>query len=218
MSIRAFLSYSHKDKRLARKVKDSLGEFGFNGFLAHDDIRVSAPWRQEILKNLRECDIFFPILTRAFCESEWTDQEAGYALGKGKTIVPLRADVEPYGFVGDYQAVRLKKAALRQTCWAITESLKDHNTVGGVVKDAIIEVFLESGSFEEAGDNVEKIMKFRPFSKAQLARIIGGSSRNQNIYGCFGARSKMGTLIEEAQGKVPGRLIRVYRAAVKSWG
>ena len=217
MPIHAFLSYSHKNRKLARRLKEGLAEFGIEAFLAHDDIRVSEHWRRVILKKLRDCEIFIPILTDAFVESEWTDQEAGFALARGKRVVPLKVDVGPYGFIGIFQALRLNQKMPTETCWMVMESLKDHDTLGLKVREDVIGVFLQSSMFEEASKNLTKLMRFRPFSADQLARIIKGSSRNQNIYGCHRAQPRMESLLEDGRAKVSKRTIARYRKAVKLW-
>ena len=119
MPIHAFLSYSHKNRKLARRLKEGLAEFGIEAFLADDDIGVSEHWRRVILKKLRDCEMFIPILTDAFVESEWTDQEAGFALARGKRVVPLKVDLGPYGFIGAFQALRLNGKMPTETCWMI---------------------------------------------------------------------------------------------------
>ena len=217
MSIEVFISYSHKDRRLAHRVKEGLEELGFNVFLAHDDIRISAAWRREILKRLRSCEIFVPILTEAFTKSKWTDQEVGYALARGARIAPLKVDVDPYGFIGEYQARRLKSRSVNEVCWAVLDGLKNDSRLGERIKQAGIQVFLQSGTFDDAHENLTKLIKFRPFSRWQLAEIIQGGARNQNIYGCHKAQSLMRDILEDAEGKVRHSLILKYKKAVKSW-
>lgn len=87
-----FLSYSHKDRSLARKVKQELKKLGFTAFLAHKDISVSAEWRAEILKHLSSCTALMAVVTKNFADSAWTNQEVGIALGKDKPIVSLMFD------------------------------------------------------------------------------------------------------------------------------
>lgn len=79
---------------------------GFDIFIAHDDIKPSLVWQQEILKNLKQCDIFIPFLTKNFKESNWTDQETGIAFLMGKHIIPLKVDYIPYGFINKYQGLK----------------------------------------------------------------------------------------------------------------
>jgi hypothetical protein len=85
-----FLSYHHKDKKIAAKVKTELKKAGFSSFLAHDDIRVSRVWREEILKRLDSCSALMAIVTKNFASSVWVNQEVGAAMARGKPIVSLR--------------------------------------------------------------------------------------------------------------------------------
>ena len=80
--LKLFISYSHKDRKLAKQVKKCLLTFGLNVFLAHDDIEASVQWANEIVAALKESDVFPPLLTDAFSASDWTDQETGVALGR----------------------------------------------------------------------------------------------------------------------------------------
>lgn len=217
MPIRAFLSYSHKDRELAHHLKDELKEFGVEAFLAHDDIPVSERWRRAILKNLRNCELFIPILTEAYTKSKWTDQEAGFALAKGKRIVPLKVDVTPYGLIEVYQALRLRQVRPIETCWRIMESLKERESLRQKVREGVISSFLKSSTFEIASKNLTQLVKFRPFTSEQLVEIVKTSSRNQNIYGCHGAQRHMEVLLEDARGKVPRAWIARYRNSVESW-
>ena len=215
--IHVFLSYSNKNKKLAHRLKKALEQFGVVPFLAHDDIRVSMPWRKEILKQLRTCNILIPIVTEAFTHSRWTDQEVGYAMGRKKLIVPVKTNIDPYGLMGGFQAVRLNQHSLEETCWKIMASLKDHASLADDAKSGAIKFFLRSPTFDDAWTNLTGLMKCGPFARLELAEIIRGSARNQNIYGCRKARPTIRILLDEARGKVPKSLIAEYRKAVQSW-
>ena len=175
MSVHIFLSYSHKSRKLAGELKEGLESFGLTVFLAHEDLKPSVPWRREILKNLRQCDVFIPILTKGFIESEWTDQETGFALALKKKIIPVKVHDNPYGFVGAFQALKWNKDSPEVTCWEIAECLHEERRFAQDAKDGAITVFLSSSDFrEEVPFTVKRLLGFRPFSGAQLHRIIEG--------------------------------------------
>ncbi len=217
MASKLFLSYSHKNRKLAHRLREALEQFGFSVFLAHDDIQVSKRWRKEILKNLKACAVFVPILTKEFIESDWTDQETGYALSQGARIVPVKVGIDPYGFIGEFQATTLKKGALAETCWKIMASLSNDDRLADDAREGAIDAFLRSGTFVDAQFNLPRLVKLGPFSQAQLAKLIEGSSRNQNIHGCYKARPLMQELLDQSRGRVPRRVIAKYRMAVQSW-
>lgn len=103
-SFRIFFSYSTDDKTIVGKLKEQLEFMGFEVFLAHDDIEPNIEWQYDIIKNIKGCDTFIPLLTKSFRESAWTDQEIGMAVATDKFIVALQVDFPPYGFLGKNQA------------------------------------------------------------------------------------------------------------------
>jgi hypothetical protein len=49
-------------------------------------------------------DGFVALLTTEFHDSDWTDQEVGYALARRVPIISVRMGRDPYGFLGKFQA------------------------------------------------------------------------------------------------------------------
>lgn len=83
-------------------------EYGITSFVAHEDIKPSKEWLKEIEKALNSMDCMSVIMYEGFHESKWCDQEVGVALGKSITVLPLLPDGDPYGFLGEYQGVKIK--------------------------------------------------------------------------------------------------------------
>jgi TIR domain len=215
-----FLSYSHKVKKLAAGLKAGLEDFGFSAFLAHEDIRPSARWRNEIRKALRECDIFMPLLSGAFSDSDWTDQETGFALALRKTMIPvkLHRDQNPHGFIDHIQALKWNKESSYASAWDVAACIGGNEKFRDVARDGAIQAFSVASDFKtEVPIAARALLRFRPFSAKQMHRIIDKSSRRHAIYGCFAAQHSMRELIEDAEGKVSNRVIRRYRESVRSW-
>jgi len=107
--LRAFISYSTKYKLVGVEVKRVLGDFGVDSFLAHDDLRVSEEWKERILEELGRCDIFVPLLSKAFRDSDWAPQETGIASArKTVLIIPLSIDsTMPFGFISHLQGKKI---------------------------------------------------------------------------------------------------------------
>ncbi|AGK59929.1 hypothetical protein HYPDE_41303 [Hyphomicrobium denitrificans 1NES1] len=85
-------------------MREVLKRYGISSFVAHDDIKVSAKWRDEILRSLHSMDAFVAIITKDFSQSNWTDQEVGIAVCRDVLIIPLDKGAAPYGFIGELQA------------------------------------------------------------------------------------------------------------------
>lgn len=102
---RLFLSHKTSVKKEAAELKDRLGLFGIAAFVAHEDIHPTKAWQDEIENALASMDGFIALMTKDFHDSDWTDQEVGYALARGVPILAVRLDLDPYGFIGKFQAV-----------------------------------------------------------------------------------------------------------------
>jgi hypothetical protein len=113
-NVRAFISYSNADREAAATVKRTLGTFGIECFLAHEDIRVSQEWKDRILEELAACQVFIVLLSAAFRASDWGPQEIGaVAHRKGVAIVPLTLDgTPPFGFITHIQGKQVPASGL----------------------------------------------------------------------------------------------------------
>lgn len=109
---RVFISHVSSKKDAASGLSRAVSRFGFDGFVAHQDIEPTKEWSLEIRAALRTCDVLVALISPGFCESKWCDQEIGAAVGRGVPIFSFYYDADPHGFAGLYQGVRVvgKKA------------------------------------------------------------------------------------------------------------
>jgi hypothetical protein len=214
MAIAAFLSHSSKDRRLAGALKDGLAEFGVDVFVAHADLQPSEDWQKEILRQLRHSDVFVCLLTDNFPLSLWTDQETGLAIAHRKLILPLKKDMDPYGFISKYQALTVDKR-IADTCWEIAQILADRSEFAETIKDSVIDQFLDSAEFEESALQARRLLDLRPYTRLQMNTLLEGSAKNQNIYGGHEARAIVRRLAKEHPADV--NLLRKFQRQVKSW-
>ena len=104
---RVFMSHLASRRQEVHDLAENLKQFGFTCFVAHDAIEPSREWRREIERALNSCDLLLAYVTPHFSESAWTDQETGWALGRGLAAIPISVEgATPYGFIGSYQAVK----------------------------------------------------------------------------------------------------------------
>jgi hypothetical protein len=104
-----FISHLSNHKKKASDLQKVLKRYGISSFVAHEDIEPSKEWQNEIENALHTMDALTAILMDGFKESNWCDQEIGFALGKGVLIIPIKKDINPYGFIGKYQAIQATK-------------------------------------------------------------------------------------------------------------
>jgi len=105
---RLFLSHVSKHKKRVGEIKDTLAIYGVRAFVAHEDIQPTQDWQSEIEYALNTMHGMAAILTHEFKDSEWTDQEVGYALGRGIKIIGVKAGSLPHGLLARQQALAPK--------------------------------------------------------------------------------------------------------------
>src|SRR5712692_612171 len=218
-AIPAFLSYSNKNKGLAGFIKINLDGYGFDTFLAHEDLQPSEEWQKTILLKLKECVVFFPLLTSSFTESDWTDQETGIAVALGKIIVPMKTSVDPYGFISKYQAQSFAGAAsggklfppiIDEACWNIVKKLASRRKLGAGIRESVISSFGGSRSFSESAAYADKLRLLEPLTEEQLDEIVRGSCQNNQIYFGFEARAYVNDLIVRESPRIEKTLARQF--------
>lgn len=186
-SIRIFFSYSNKDRKIVGELKNHLKVIGFEIFLAHEDINPSLEWPDEIIKNLKECDIFIPYLTENFKESEWTDQETGVAISEGKFPIALQVNFPPYGFIKNIQGLKFNPDNIEDMAIEIVKTITNSKKFGNL-KEFFIEQFVNSKSFITAEKRARILYLYNDFSNEQVEFICKKSIENNQIYGSFGAK------------------------------
>ena len=102
---RVFLSHKSEVKKETAELKEYLRLFGISCFVAHEDIHPTKPWQDEIENALASMDAFVALMTSNFHDSEWTDQEVGFAFAHGVPIIAARLGKDPYGFIGRFQGL-----------------------------------------------------------------------------------------------------------------
>ena len=140
-------------------------------------------WQVEISKNLKECDIFVPILTEDFCTSEWTDQETGMAYGLDKKIIPLKVDKAPYGFINKIQACKLDVKTPARTCDTIVNVLKN-NEFSYRLFDCLLRELEISPDFDYASATLEQLSIFEEMNTKQINQIMRIAIRNNQFRLC----------------------------------
>ncbi len=212
MVVPAFLSYSSKDKILAGKVKKALEEFGFDVFLAHDSISPSVEWQREILKQVRNRKVFIALLTNAFDESEWTDQETGFAIAKRAVMVPLDVEKGPSGFLKSYQAIRLDSSDIEETCFKIAKSVASRSErFGKEIRAVLIKNLGDAESYDGAGSIASKLRQIDGLTSEEINQLLMLASENSQVYESGSASTHLRQLISKHRGQIRKRVFETFR-------
>lgn len=207
--IKIFLSYSSLNKIGVGQIKSWLSEFGFKVFLAHEDIAPSLEWQKEIIKQLKDCNIFIPIITPQFNKSDWTDQESGMAFITKKLIVPISiGGLNPHGFPAIYQALPMNPKEIEKGCIEIVKTIKSDSRYTSLVLDLLLQSLGKSRSFASSEWKTSLISEFETFSKKQFDVILKSAIENNQIHLADGSRIDLQNLIKKHPQLVDTNLLK----------
>lgn len=177
-----FLSHSDKDKKIAKKLADELGNYGIKVFVAHEDIKIGEKWETTLFNKIKSCDLFVVLLSENFHVSRYTDHEVGIAYGLNKFIYPIRVDeTMPYGFMSKFQAKKISPEINKEEVFKIFDSMVSENKVESRMINNLIEEFSESDSFIAANSLASILSHYTEFSDTQLNRIAKAFLDNDQI-------------------------------------
>ena len=182
---RLFLSHLSTDKIAVSKLKSELGVYGVSAFVAHEDIQPSLTWQDEIILCLRSMHALAALITPEFHASPWTDQEIGWAFGRGVLVLPVRLGKDPYGFVGKYQGVAGTLDQPKILAQGIVNALIANSQTHGEMRRAVVKAFSASRSFVQSQALraiIVTIADFTDEEKSELQRACVENYRVSNAH------------------------------------
>jgi hypothetical protein len=178
---RLFISHSSKVKKGAHGLKEALAPFQIAAFVAHEDIEASLEWQTEIETALRTMDALVAVITPEFPLSKWCDQEVGFALGKGKFVLPLTTQQTPYGFLAKIQALKIKGLKVPEIAMKISDILIKSPASSPRMTETLVESLVTSGSWETSR-RVFKLLETVPgLTASQVARFLSAAEENDQV-------------------------------------
>lgn len=176
---RVFLSHKTEVKRETGELKSKLQPFGISSFVAHEDIHPTKAWQDEIESALASMDAFVALLTDAFHESLWTDQEVGFAVGRGVPIIAVKLGRDPYGFIGKFQA-------LSCSWMAAPPDLVKLLIPQPKMLDAYLAMVRGCSSFDCGNTLAQVLPAIQALSSEQADSLLAAYNANLELRGSFG--------------------------------
>lgn len=200
---RLFLSHLSADKDLVSELKIELREIGVSSFVAHEDISPSLEWQDEIELGLRSMHALAAILTPDFHDSDWTDHEIGWALGRGLLVLPIRVGRDPYGLAGKIQAVRGSLKNPNALATSIVTALLTHRLTRGNMRRSLVAAFAEASSFEMARNLRNHLITVDDFTEDEKTMLRRACTENGQVSKAFGVPEAIYGHIGKSKTKSP---------------
>lgn len=178
---RLFVSHTSTYKDAIGDLRFSLEYEGISAFVAHADIEPTRTWQDVIESALDTCDALAAYLTPDFPGSNWTDQEVGFCVGRAVLILPIRVGLDPYGFIGKYQALQGFGKTPEVLAGEVSDLLLTHPLTVTRMAVALVHRFAEAYSFDNARKMFGRIQRI-PEARwtPEMVQIAGDAAANNS--------------------------------------
>ena len=210
--LRLFLSHLSEHKVYVAGVQEHLRQRGVSSFVAHEDIEPATEWVDEIEYALKTADAMAVFLHEGCHESHWADQEVGAAVGRGIPVIPIRFEVDPYGFIGRYQALQGMADEARMA-GDILKILHKHDGFSEKIGDGLIAAAEHAGNFDEANVLAGRIRNQAEWTSEQVKALVRAGASNTQVLDAYKCRPA----IENIAGEILGYRISLKQIAPFGW-
>lgn len=194
--LRLFLSHKAEYKELATQFKEAMDSYGVSCFVAHEDIRPTKEWQNEIEKALFSMEVLVALMTKSFSDSPWTDQEIGVAIGRGVPTVPVRLGIDPYGFIGKYQALSGANKSAKVLAKEVYELLWGKSALKPRLIDSLVTRLETSNNFGDANFLINYLERIETTSPIIIDRLEKAFKENRQVREAFKVQRKLPDLLK----------------------
>ncbi len=191
---RLFVSHLSTQKVFAAELQEALLPFGMTAFVAHNDIEPTVEWQAQIETALSTADSLIALLHPNFHVSNWTDQEIGFAMGRGLPVFAVHFGHAPYGFIGRFQAFAGQGKTAAALARELFDSYRKNKQSQRRMAEVLVNLFEDSTSYADAKLRVGYLEELEVWELAFIARLQAAAESNSQISGSWGVPQRIATL------------------------
>lgn len=195
--LKLFISHLATHRTEAAQLQSALLRYGISCFVAHNDIEPTEEWLTQIETALSTCDALLAMLHPGFHASNWTDQEVGFAMGRGVPTLAVQYGQAPYGFVGRFQAFAGSNKSPETISQEIFKALLKHKQTQRQMAEVAISLFEQSGSFQAAKDRMNYLEELVFWEPTYSIRIMAAAASNGQIASAFGVPERVDAIVKK---------------------
>jgi len=192
---RLFICHLSSFKEKVGLLQQSLVKYGISAFVAHVDIEPTREWQIEIEAALSSMDVLTAILMPGFKDSDWTDQEIGFAIGRGVLVVPIIRGQEPYGFIGKYQGLSANEKSVDKVAKELFMIIANSPITRSKMASCLVELLLREQIESNILDKIEIIKSVIDFPISRLQHLREEANKNNAIKGSDESRQNLNNLM-----------------------
>ena len=198
---RIFVSHLARFRGFAGEIQQEMLLHGMSSFVAHNDIEPTTEWQDEIELALASCDAMLVLLHPGFHKSHWTDQEIGYAMGRGIMIATVRLGTDPYGFIGRFQALDGQGKTPEELARELFRILRRHRMTRRAVAHGVVECFCQSISYKAAKRNMRLLEGLAHWDASLSNRARAAVKENDQLREAWHVPERLEAFIEKMEGE-----------------
>ncbi len=195
--LRLFISHLATYKVFASELQAELLQYGISAFVAHSDIEPTLEWQTQIETALATCEALVAVLHDKFHESKWTDQEIGFAMGRGVPAFAIRLGETPYGFIGRFQAFNGNGKSAKDLAHELFDSYRKNKATQRRMGEVIVALFEQSVSFASVKARMAQLEELEAWDPSFTSRIRAAVQDNNQVSGSFGVPARVEALAKK---------------------
>lgn len=192
--LRLFVAHLATHRVFAAELQEALLAFGISCFIAHNDIEPTQEWQTQIETALATCDALVGLLHKDFHASNWTDQEIGFAMGRGVPAFAVRFGQDPYGFIGRFQAFNGNKKTAAALARELFDAYRKNKQTQRRMGEVLVGLFEESGSFADAKARIGYLEDLEFWEPSFSTRVRSAAKNNSQVFGSWGVPERVEAL------------------------
>jgi hypothetical protein len=193
LTLRLFVSHVAAYKVAVSALKEKLSIYQIAAFVAHEDIEPNSEWQDQIELALRSMHVMIALLTPDFNNSRWTDQEIGFALGRGVMVIPVKLGLDPYGFIGKIQGVSGKLDNPSVLAQDLVGVLLKQPGISRLMYEALVVALERSSCFTDSILLSRYLVKLEGFTREQKQRLLRACEANRQVREAFNVPERIRT-------------------------
>jgi hypothetical protein len=195
--LRVFVTHLAVHRKFAGELQEAFLPFGISCFVAHNDIEPTTEWQNEIETALATCEALIALLHPDFHASNWTDQEIGFAMGRGVPVFTVRFGQDPYGFIGRFQAFNGSGKTAVALARELFDAYRKNKQTQRRMSEILVGLFQESNSFADAKARIEYLEELEFWEPTFSTRIKTAAEGNSQIREAWGVPARIDALIKK---------------------
>ena len=198
---RVFLSHLAVHKDATSQLRYFLRRYGISAFVAHEDIEPAKEWQTEIETALATLDALVALLTPGFKESNWCDQEVGVAIGRQIPIIAVKQGLDPYGFIGKYQALQATGKPPVQIAKEVFDIFILMPGIGPRITTSLVNDLVNSDSFDQSKHLICLINQSKYVTSKHATMMKEAVNHNSQISKSWGVPEQIGQIAKRFESE-----------------